>query len=137
MKGCVIFFLDFRYNFPNIFNIISKSFATYGCCHPCYFLFNLILFWFFLLSIQSINWICLNSFTFYLMCNVILFSWFSYSGQMYSHAGGEMKQKYSFHLSLDWNNEIIVYTKLNQICVNSYIVSLSFLFLVLWNTINQ
>ena len=35
MKGCVIFFLDFRYNFPNIFNIISKSFATYECCHSC------------------------------------------------------------------------------------------------------
>ncbi len=35
MKGCVIFFLDFRYNFSNIFNIISKSSATYGCCHPC------------------------------------------------------------------------------------------------------
>ena len=30
------FFLDFGYNFPNIFNIISKSFATYGCCHPCF-----------------------------------------------------------------------------------------------------
>ena len=29
------FSLDFRYNFSNIFNIISKSFATYGCCHPC------------------------------------------------------------------------------------------------------
>ena len=35
-KGFVIFYLDFRYNFPNI-NIISKSFATYGCCHPCLF----------------------------------------------------------------------------------------------------
>ncbi len=36
MKGCVIFLLlDFRYNFPNIFNIISKSFATYECCHSC------------------------------------------------------------------------------------------------------
>ena len=29
------FFLDFRYNFQNIFDIISKSFATYGCCHLC------------------------------------------------------------------------------------------------------
>ncbi len=38
MKGFVIFFLDFRYNFPSIFNIISKSFATYGCCHPCFYL---------------------------------------------------------------------------------------------------
>ena len=36
MKGCVIFFLDFQYNFPNIFNIISKSFAIYGYCHPCF-----------------------------------------------------------------------------------------------------
>ncbi len=44
MKGCVIFFLDFRYNFPNIFNIISKSFATYGCCHPCFFMFTKIYF---------------------------------------------------------------------------------------------
>ncbi len=36
MKGYVIFLLlDFRYNFQNIFNIIWKSFATYGCCHPC------------------------------------------------------------------------------------------------------
>ena len=38
MKGFVIFFLDFRYNFSNM-NIISKSFATYGCCHPCYYPF--------------------------------------------------------------------------------------------------
>ena len=36
MKGFVIFFLDFQYNFPNIFNIILKSFATYGYCHPCF-----------------------------------------------------------------------------------------------------
>ncbi len=35
MKGFVIFFLDFRYNFPNI-KLISKSFDTFGCCHPCY-----------------------------------------------------------------------------------------------------
>ncbi len=36
MKGFVIFLLlDFGYNFPNI-NINSKSFATYGCCHPCF-----------------------------------------------------------------------------------------------------
>ncbi len=40
MKGSMIFFLDFRYNFQNIFNIISKSFATYECCHSClYFIF--------------------------------------------------------------------------------------------------
>ena len=32
------FSLDFRYNFPNIFIIISKSFATYGCCRPCFYL---------------------------------------------------------------------------------------------------
>ncbi len=38
-KKCDERFLDFRYNFPNIFNIISKSFATYGCCHPCILLF--------------------------------------------------------------------------------------------------
>ncbi len=37
MKDRLIFFLDFRYHFPNIFNIISKSFTTYGCCHPCLF----------------------------------------------------------------------------------------------------
>ena len=42
MKGCVIFFLDFRYNFPIIFNIIPKSFATYECCHSCFLLFKMI-----------------------------------------------------------------------------------------------
>ncbi len=39
MKGCVIFFLDFRYNFLNICDIISKSFATYECCHSCSLMF--------------------------------------------------------------------------------------------------
>ena len=32
------FLLDFWYNFPNIFNIISKSFATYECCQSWYFI---------------------------------------------------------------------------------------------------
>ncbi len=31
-----MFFFDFGYNFPNIFNVISKSLATYECCHSCF-----------------------------------------------------------------------------------------------------
>ena len=44
MKGFVIFFPDFRYNFPNIFNIISKSFGTYECCHSCLSILTLIVY---------------------------------------------------------------------------------------------